>query len=153
MVLPLQTAPFPRHGPASVQDWRLSPVSFHSVREKTVRDLDQGLSVPLSSRGAPEGTAPEPPGPQQCQPLAECPLRNRLVNAQAPAAREQAVPVTVAEAVTAVSHDGHLSFLLRLIVTALGVLPAATHIGANPPLSAWESVPSGLLCGQTCGER
>ena len=79
--------------------------------------------------------APEPPGPQQCQPLAECPLRNRLVNAQVPAARQQAAPATVAEAVTAVSHDGHISFLLRVIVTALGVLAAGTRSARTRTIS------------------
>jgi hypothetical protein len=70
--------------------------------------------VPLCRQAAPDGPEPELPGPQHHQPLPGCPLRYRLVNAQAPAARQQAAPAAVAVAVTAVSYGGHISFLPSL---------------------------------------
>ena len=70
--------------------------------------------MPLCRQAAPDSPEPELPGPQHHQPLPGCPLRYRLVNAQAPAARQQAAPAAVAVAVTAVSYGGHISFLPSL---------------------------------------
>ncbi len=104
--------------PAAWQQYWQQPHGRRRARRLAPRH-PQGPSVPLSRPDAPEDPVPELPGPQQRQPLADCPLRNRLVNALAPAARYQAAPATVAVAVTAVSHDGHISFLLTAIVSAL----------------------------------